>query len=107
MTGDKFMPGFLPNLSSPCGPFTKNHEIIQKFYQAGNLKHFYRNELDKACFVHDAVYSDSKDLAISTISDKILKDRAYETARNRNYDRHQRALVSKVYELFDKNQDRE
>ena len=54
----------MPNLCRPCGPFTKNHEIIQKLYQAGNLKHFYRNELDKACFVHDAVYSDSKDLAI-------------------------------------------
>ena len=41
---------------------------------------------DKACFAHDAAYSDSKDLAKRTISDKILKDRACEIARNRNYD---------------------
>ena len=43
-----------------------------------NLKHLYRNELGKACFAHDATYSDSKDLAKKTISNKILKDRAYE-----------------------------
>ena len=35
----------------------------------------YRNRLDKACFAYDAVYSDSKDLAKITISDKILKDK--------------------------------
>ena len=42
----------------------------------GNLKKLYRNELDKACFSHDPVYSDSKDLTRRTISDKILKDTA-------------------------------
>ena len=34
----------------------------------------------KACFAYDAAYSDSKDLAKRAISDKILKDRAYEIA---------------------------
>ena len=29
------------------------------------------NELDKACFVHDAAYSDSKDLKKRTVADKI------------------------------------
>ena len=42
--------------------------------------------LKKACFVHDAAYSDIKYLAKRTISGKILKDRAYEIARNRNCD---------------------
>ena len=63
----------------------------------------YRNELDKDCFAHDAAYSDSKDLANRTISDKILKDRAYEIARNRNYDGYERALASMVCKFFDKN----
>ena len=62
----------------------------------------YRNELDKDCFAHDAAYSDSKDLANRTISDKILKDRAYEIARNRNYDGYERALASMVCKFFDK-----
>ena len=46
----------------------------------------YRNESDKACFVRDAGYSGSKDLAKRTISDKILRDRTYEIARNCGYD---------------------
>ena len=71
---------------SACGPFTKHRDRIQKFRETGNLKHLYRNELDKACFAHDAAYSDSKDLAKRTISDKNLKERTYEIARNRKYD---------------------
>ena len=31
--------------------------------ETGNLKYLYRNELEKTSFAHDAVYSDSKDLA--------------------------------------------
>ena len=89
------MPGLHLNLKQPeftysvCGPFTKNCERIQKFRETGNLKHLYINELDKAYSAHDAAYSDSKDLAKRTISDRILKRRAYEIARNRNYDRYQ------------------
>ena len=67
-----------------------------------NLKHLYRKELDKVCFYRDAAYSDSKDLAKKTISDKILKDRAYETARNCQYDEHQRALASMVNKCFER-----
>ena len=106
LTGDKFMtelnlkqPGFT---YSACEPFTKHRERIQTFREIGNLKHFYRNELDRACFAHDAAYSDSKDLSKRTISDKILKHISYEIARNRNYDGYQSALASMVYKLFDK-----
>ena len=52
--------------------YTKNCEKIQKFKETGNLKHLYRNELDKACFAHDAAYFDNKDLSKRIISDKIL-----------------------------------
>ena len=106
MTWDKFMPELDLKQTgltySASGPFTKHCERIQKFRETGHLKHLYRNELDKACFAHDAAYSDSKDLAKRTISDKILKDRAYEIARNRKYDGYQRALASMVYKFFDK-----
>ena len=61
LTGEKFMlklymkqPGFT---YSACGPFTNHHERIYKFREIGTLKHIYRNELEKACFAHDAVYS--------------------------------------------------
>ena len=56
---------------------------IQKFRETGNLKRIYKNELDKVCFLHNGTYSDSsKDLAKSTVSDEILKGRAYEVAIN-------------------------
>ena len=40
-------------------------------------------------------------MAKRTVSDKILKDRTYEIARNRNYDEYQGALASMVYNFFD------
>ena len=106
MTEDKVMPEF--NLKqqgfiySACGPFTKHCERIQKFRETGDLQHLFKNELDIACLAHDAPYSDSKELAKTTISDKILKIRAYEIARNPGYYGHERALAIIVYKFFDK-----
>ena len=72
---DKFMPELhlkQPEFTySACGPFTKHCERIQKFTETDDLKHLYRDELDKVCFVHDTVYSNSKDLPKRTISNKI------------------------------------
>ena len=50
--------------------------------------------------VHDATYCDSKNLPERCISGKVLGDRRYESARNRNYDIYQRALASIVYKFF-------
>ena len=55
---------------SASGVFTKHSERILKFRETGDLKHIYKNELDKVCFTHNAAYSDSKDLAKRTVSDK-------------------------------------
>ena len=65
-------PGFT---YSACESFTKHRERIQEFKEAGNLKHIYKNKIDKACFAHDAAYSDSKGLPKKTISDNILKEK--------------------------------
>ena len=81
---------------------TKHHERIEEFTGTSNLKHLYRNELNKTCFAHDAAYSDIKDLAKRTISDAVLKDRANEIARIYKYDAYQRALASAAYKFFDK-----
>ena len=70
--------------------------------ETGNLKHLYTNDLEKACFAHDAAYSDSEDLAKRTISDKIVKEKASEIARNRKYYGYQTLLASMVYRCFDK-----
>ena len=72
MTGEKFMPYLhlkQPEFAhSACGPFTKCHERIQKFWETGNLKHLYINALGKDYFAHDAAHSDSKDLKKRTIN---------------------------------------
>ena len=60
-----------------------------------------KNELDKACFAHDAAYSDSKNLTKRTIADKNLKNRAFDIAKDPKYDGYQRGLASMVYKLFD------
>ena len=92
-------PGFI---YSACRQFTKHHERIKTFRETGHLKHLYRNELYKPCFGHDPGYSDSEDLAKITISDKVLREKAYEIIKNPKYDGYLRALASMVYKFFDK-----
>ena len=41
-------------------------------------------------------------MAKRVISNKILKDRAFEIATNCNYDGYQRAVASMAYKFFDK-----
>ena len=104
--GDKFMPEMhlkQPGFTySDCGPFTKNKERIKKFKETGERGYIYKNELDKACFQYDMAYGDFKDLARRTASDKILKDKAFNIAKNPKYDGYQRGLASMVNKFFDK-----
>ena len=85
-----------------AGPFNKNKEIIQKFKETGDSRYIYKNELDKACFQHDMAYGDFKDLARKTASDKFLRDKAFNIAKNPKYGRYQGGLASMVYKFFDK-----
>ena len=87
---------------SACELFTKNTDRIQKFKGTGDTIYIYKNELDKACFQHDMVYGDFKDLARRTASDKALRDKAFNIAKNPKYDGYQRGLASMVYKFFDK-----
>ena len=104
LVGDKFMPEMhlrLPEFTySACGPFTKNKERIQRFKETGNTSYIYKNELDKACFQHYMAYGDFKDLAKRTASDKILREKAFNIAKNLKYDGYQRGLASMVYTFF-------
>ena len=47
-------------------------------------------------------YGDFKDLARRTASDKVLRDKAFNIAKNPKYDGYQRGLASIVYNFFDK-----
>ena len=107
LAGDKFMlemhlikpPGFT---YIACGSFTKNKDRIKKFKETVDTNYIYKNELDKAYFKHDMAYGDFKHLSRRTASDKILRDKAFNIAKNPNYDGYQRGLASVVYKFFDK-----
>ena len=105
LAGDKFMPEMhlrQPQFTySACGPFTKHKQRILKFKETGDTSYIYKNELDKACFAHDAAYSDSKNLIKRTISEKVLRDKAFNIAKDTKYDGYQRGLASIVYKFFD------
>ena len=109
LSGDKFIPELHlkhPGFTySACGPFTKHRKRIQKVKDTGNLKHLYRNKLNKTHFAHDTTYSVSKVLAKRTISDKILKDGTYEIAIICKYDGYQRSLASIINRFLIKKQD--
>ena len=99
LAGDKFMPEMhlrQPGFNySACGPFTKSKERIQKFKQTGDSRYIYKNELD-------IVYGDFKDLKKRTAVDNVLRDKAFNIAKNPKYDGYQRGLASMIYKFFDK-----
>ena len=105
LAGDKFMPEMhlrQPQFTySACGAFIKHKQRIQKYKETGDTNYIYKNELDKACFAHDVAYSDSKDLTKRTVADKILKNRAFNIAKDQKYDGYQRGLASMVYKCFE------
>ena len=48
------------------------------------------------------VYGDFKDLKKRTVTNKILRDKAFNIDKNPKYDGYQRGLASMVYKFFDK-----
>ena len=68
----------------------------------GDTNHIYRNELSKACFQHNMAYN-FKDLKRRTFANKVLRDKAYNTANNLSrHHGYERPLATLVYSFFDK-----
>ena len=65
-------------------------------------RYIYQDKLDKACCQHDMPYEDFKDLTRRAASNKILRDKAFNIARNLKSDGYQRGPTSMVYNFFDK-----
>ena len=70
--------------------------------KTGDSRNIYKNELDKACFQYDMAYGDFKDLAKTTASVKVLRDKTFNIAKNLTYDGYQKSVASLVYNFFDK-----
>ena len=47
-------------------------------------------------------FGDLKDLATRTAADKVLRDKAFNIAKDLRYDGYQRALATRIYKSFDK-----
>ena len=68
----------------------------------------YQNELDKACFQHDMVYGDFKNLprktaadkVLQTAADKLLCDEAFDIAKTSRYDGYQRGYQSFLIKIL-------
>ena len=57
----------------------------------------------KICFQYDTANEDVKDSPRRTAADKVLRDKAFNIAKNLKYDANQRKLASMVYNFFKKN----
>ena len=47
-------------------------------------------------------YGDFKDLNRRTITDKVLRDKAFNISKNPKYDGYRRGIASMAYKFFDK-----
>ena len=57
-------------------------------------KEIYQNELNKAYIERDMAYGDFKNLNRRTAAKKVLRDKAFNIAKNPKYSGYQRGLVS-------------
>ena len=80
----------------------KEQRKNRKFKETGDSPYIYQNELVKVYFQHDMAYGDFKYLARRTNSDKVLRDKAFNIAKNPKYDGYEKGLPSVVYKSLDK-----
>ena len=106
LAGDTFMPEMhLRQRRSTyisLGHLQRTKERIQKFKETGDSRYIYLNKLDKACFQHGMAYGDFKDLTRRTASDNILRNKAFNFAKNPKNDGYERGLASMVHKFSDK-----
>ena len=103
LTGDKYLPEM--HLKQPGFTTVLTDQLLKtkkefKIKKTGNTSYIYKNELDKACFQHDMTNGDFKDILRRRASDKALRDKAFNIAKNPKYDEYQRGLASMVYVLI-------
>ena len=61
----------------------KNKKKLKK--HSRDSRYIYQNAVDKACFQLDIAYGKFKDLNRRTVADKILRDKAFNIAKNPKY----------------------
>ena len=75
---------------------------IKKFKSTGGSIYIYQKELYKAYFQQNMTCGNFKDLNRRTAADKLLRNKAFNIAKNPKYDGCQRGLASMIHNFFDK-----
>ena len=57
--------------------------------ETGDSRYICQNELDKAYLQHDMAYGDFKDLTRRTATEKVLRYKTFNIAKNPKYDGYQ------------------
>ena len=83
-------------------PFTKDKERIKAFKETGDLRYICQNILEKACFQRDMAYGKFKYLPRRTVADEVLRDKAFNVAKNSKYDKCLIGLASTASNFFEK-----
>ena len=73
---------YLPTVLADHLLETKNE--LKKIKEMGDSTYIYQNKLDKACFQQFMPYRDFKDWSRRAASDKVLRDKAFDTAKIQN-----------------------
>ena len=69
----------------PVNHLRKTKKEYKSLQENRRLMKYYQNNLDKACFQHDMAYGYLKDLSRRTFADKVLRYKAFNIAKDRNY----------------------
>ena len=75
-----------PGFTWVYGLFIKTKERIKKFEINRRFKIYLLKKLDNDGFQNDTTYGNFKDLPRKTVSDKLLRDKAFNVAKNLKYD---------------------
>ena len=63
---------------------------MKRFKETEDSRYIYQNELVKTFFQQDMAYEDFKDLNRTTATDHVLRDKAFNLAKNPKYDGYKR-----------------
>ena len=82
--------------------FQKRKKKYKINKETGYSRYIYQSDPDKTCFQHDMAFGNFENRNRKTVSDEILRYKAFNIAKNTKYDGYQRGLASMVYKCFDK-----
>ena len=80
----------------------KSKKEYKNLKKTGDAKFSDQNKLDETCFQHDLAYSGSKHLPRRTSSNKALRNKAFDIAKNPKHAAYQCGRVSIVYKFVTK-----